>query len=605
MKKIYFLVGVLMTSIAITSQNDDSNSLHSRTLGSGKALKSEVSINKATVIWSNDFSSASDWTLTNTSSPTQDWVITNDPALVPVPALSPAAFTTVGNGYAIIDSDGAGGAASQNADLTADTLLDLTAVSSVGLRFQHTYRTFEDRRVARVSNDGGATWTEFVITEGLNSEANQNTANPDVLTLNISSVAANQDSVKIQFHYEGNWGWYWAIDDVSVIELDDHDLKSVDIYGGNIDIDFEYSKLPLSQTRALGFGMVIKNVGGLTQTGVNFSYDINDGSSSVETGNIGDTSIASTLIDTLIGSSTYIPMATGTFTYTLTAMADSADADINDNTMSRSIEITNNIWGLDYGTDVFTVNQAGAVDIDSTDVFKIGNQFFSQAEDTVWSVDVELGSSTLSVGNEFFIEVRVFNTGTQAWELISTSLPHLVSASEPGTVINVDLEDEVALEAGTQFIILACHLGGSYTERVTFTRSGLVSAGTVRFVDPSTDLLTQFGGKQTALRVRANLDRLSNNVSVEENELSLALSQNSPNPAKENTSIAYSLVNNSNVTLTITDINGKVIYTLSENNQVKGNHVINVNTSGMAQGVYQYTLTTNNASATKSMVVVK
>ena len=604
MKKVYFSTGLLFASIALIAQNDQIEFLQEKVVDNGKLIKTAIpTATKAAVIWSNDFSTPGDWTFANTSSPSQNWIVTTNAAAIPVPALSPAAFTTVGNGYALIDSDGAGSGVSQNADLTADTLIDLTAVSSVGLRFQHTYRTFEDRRTVRVSNDAGVTWTEFVITEGLNSEANQNTGNPDVLTLNISSVAANQDSVKIQFHYEGSYSWYWAIDDVAVIELDDHDLKSVDIFGGNTEIDFEYSRLPLTQTRPLGFGMIIKNVGGTTQTGVGFDYDINDGTSSVETGSIGDTSIMSTLVDTLFGNSTYTPSTLGTYTYTLTAKADSTDADINDNTMSRSIEMTNFIWALDYGTNVASINQAGAVGIDSTDIFKIGNQFFSRAEDTVWSVDVELGSSTLSVGNEFFVEVRVLDNGS--WNLVSTTLAHTVTANEPGTVVNIDLQDEVIIEAGTQFIILACHYGGAYNERVSFARSGMVSQGSVRFADPSTDALSQFGGKQRAMRIRANLDRFSNNVSVKENDLSLNLAQNMPNPAKENTIVAYTLVNNSDVTLKITDINGKVIATYTENNQVKGNHVINVNTNDMAQGVYQYTLTTNNASATKSMVVVK
>ncbi len=603
MKNIYLSIGALLASSMMFGQGNISLASHQKLSSAEKVKTTTPTYEKAVVIWSNDFSDPNDWAMVNTSSPTQDWEITTNANAVPVPALAPANFGTVANGYAIIDSDGAGQGASQNADLTAKDTLDLTAVASVGLRFQHTYRTFEDRRTVRVSNDAGATWTEFVITEGLNSEANVNTANPDVLTLNITSVAANQDSVMIQFHYEGNFSWYWAIDDVEVIELDDHDLKSVDIYGADISADFEYSRLPISQTRPMSFGMMIKNVGGTTQTGVGFNYDINDGSSSVETGSIGDTSIASTVTDTLFGASTYTPSSLGTYTYTLTATADSTDANMADNTMSRALEVTNYIWGLDYGTAVSQINQAGAVGIDSTDVFKIGNQFLSQAVDTVWSVDVELGASTMSVGNEFFVEVRVFDGS--GWVIESTSLTHVVTASEPGTVVNIDLTDEVPLQAGTQFIILAGHYGGAFNERVSFARSGLVAESTVLFADPSDDGLTRFGGKQTAMRIRANLDRTSNNVGIEENAAQVKLGQNIPNPANENTRIAYTLEANSDVTLKITDVNGKVISTVFEANQVKGEHVFNVNTNEMAQGVYQYTITTNTGTATKSMVVVK
>jgi len=603
MKNIYLSIGALLASSMMFGQGNISLASHQKLSSTEKVKFTTPTYEKAVVIWSNDFSDPNDWAMVNTSSPSQDWEITTNANAIPVPALTPANFGTVANGYAIIDSDGAGQGASQNADLTAKDTLDLTAVASVGLRFQQTYRTFEDRRTVRVSTDAGGTWTEFVITEGLNSEANVNTPNPDVLTLNISSVAANQDSVMIQFHYEGNFSWYWAIDDVEVIELDDHDLKSVDIYGVDVSADFEYSRIPISQVRPMSFGMIIKNIGGTTQTGVGFNYDINDGSSSVETGATGDTSIASTFTDTIFGTSTYTPSSLGTYTYTLTATADSTDANMADNTMSRALEVTNYIWGLDYGTDVSQINQAGAVGIDSTDVFKIGNQFFSQAVDTIWSVDVELGTSTISVGNEFFVEVRVFDGS--GWIIESTSLSHVVAANEPGTVVNIDLTNEVPLQQGTQFIILAGHYGGAFGERVSFARSGLVAESTVLFADPSDDGLTRFGGKQRAMRIRANLDRTSNNVGIDENTAQVKLGQNTPNPANENTRIAYTLEANSDVTLKITDVNGKIISTVFEANQVKGEHVFNVNTNEMAQGVYQYTITTNTGTATKSMVVVK
>ena len=595
-------MGLLIAGTAIMAQ--DGTAMKARTIGSAEKVPvSSIAYEKSTVLWSNDFSNPADWVMDNTSNPALDWSIETDPTLIPVPELNPAAFTSVSNGYAFINSDGAGQGATQNANMTADTLLDLTGVSMVGLRYENSYRTFEDRRTVRVSADGGTSWTEFVITEGLNSEANHNTANPEVVTLNISSVAANQDSVKIQFHYEGNWGWYWAIDDVAVIELDAHDLEALETYGADKNIDFEYSQIPLSQARPLSFGLIVKNSGGMAQTHAGVDYDISDGSSSVETGSFGDTTIAPMEIDTLFGTSTFTPSALGTYTFTLTAKADSTDAIPANNSMSRSIDVTNYIWALDYGTDVAQINQANAQGIDSTDIFKIGNQFFSQATDTIWSVDVELGTNPNSVGNEFFVEIREWDGSV--WNVVSVSPYHTVTASEPGTVVNVDLTDEVVLTQGSQIIALACHNGGAFNERVSFARSGLVAESTVLFVDPSTDGLTRFGGKQRAMRIRLNLDRASNTVNVEENLSVISVEQNMPNPAVNNTMITYSLDNNTDVELIITDMNGKVVKTLSQNNQVKGTHVFNVNVADLASGVYQYTLKGAGSSVTKSMVVTK
>lgn len=597
-------MGLLLAGTAITAQ-----SLMVKTAGNGEVIKpSTPTITKATVVWSNDFSNASDWVMTNTSNPALDWSIETDPNAIPVLALKPAAFTTVSNGYAFINSDAAGQGATQNCDITIANPIDLSAVSSVGLRFQHSYRTFEDRRTVQVSNDNGATWTEFVITEGLNSEANQNTANPDILTLNISSVAANQAQVLIRFHYEASWGWYWAIDDIDIIELDPFDLKAIDTYGADIMTDFEYSMVPMSQVRPISFGMVIKNIGGDSLTGAGVNYDINDGSSSVETGSFGDTIIQSTMIDTLFGTSTFTPSSVGTYTITLTAKADSADADPSNNTMTRSIEVTNNIWALDYGTDEVQINQPGAVGVDSNGVFKIGNQFLSVGTDTIWSVEVGIGSNPASVGNDFFVEIRKFNTSISDWEVVATTPPHTVTNNDLGTLVNVDLNQSASLRGlpiaqGEQYVILAGHNGGSFTERVSFTRAGLVAEGTVLFTDDN-DALTRFGNKQRAMRIRPNFDRASNSAGVNENA-SVLVAQNMPNPARENTVISYTLVNNTDVTLTITDAMGKVVKTITRNNQSKGTHVFNVNTSDLANGIYQYTVRGAGSSVTKSMVVAK
>jgi len=124
MKKVYFSTGLLFASIALIAQNDQIEFLQEKVVDNGKLIKTAIpTATKAAVIWSNDFSTPGDWTFANTSSPSQNWIVTTNAAAIPVPALSPAAFTTVGNGYALIDSDGAGSGVSQNADLTADTLI--------------------------------------------------------------------------------------------------------------------------------------------------------------------------------------------------------------------------------------------------------------------------------------------------------------------------------------------------------------------------------------------------------------------------------------------------------------------------------------------------
>jgi flagellar hook assembly protein FlgD len=76
-----------------------------------------------------------------------------------------------------------------------------------------------------------------------------------------------------------------------------------------------------------------------------------------------------------------------------------------------------------------------------------------------------------------------------------------------------------------------------------------------------------------------------------------------PNPANGNTTIQYSLKNAGAVTLTITDITGKVVYTSNEGNKAAGDHSVNVNTENMNAGVYFYTLNVDGVSVTNKMTV--
>lgn len=89
----------------------------------------------------------------------------------------------------------------------------------------------------------------------------------------------------------------------------------------------------------------------------------------------------------------------------------------------------------------------------------------------------------------------------------------------------------------------------------------------------------------------------------EVNGTGIGLGQNMPNPADGSTTIQYSLKNAGAVSIMITDITGKVVYTSNEGNKAAGNHTLNVNTENMNAGVYFYTLTVDGVSVTNKMTV--
>ena len=84
-----------------------------------------------------------------------------------------------------------------------------------------------------------------------------------------------------------------------------------------------------------------------------------------------------------------------------------------------------------------------------------------------------------------------------------------------------------------------------------------------------------------------------------------ALYQNEPNPFKGSTVIGYDLPASGNVTLTVFDVTGKVIYT-TEQASVKGYNTIAVSSKNLpAVGVLYYRLDANEYTATKKMVIIE
>ena len=211
------------------------------------------------ILWTNEFDNASDWVIDNScsytgynivggydyvnqstinapsacTSPgtiaidpntgnTAQWRFETDPNIIPVAAQSPFVSSSVSNGFLFIDSDACGGGDGDGTPIyvsaTIVTPIDLSAENNVILSFSHNYKWWKDTRGVRVSGDNGTTWHQYEITNNSGYSNGQSSGNPEITSIDISSVAGGQSQVLIQFFYEDNdfWAWYWAIDDVRI-----------------------------------------------------------------------------------------------------------------------------------------------------------------------------------------------------------------------------------------------------------------------------------------------------------------------------------------------------------------------------------------------------
>ncbi|RJP67961.1 MAG: T9SS C-terminal target domain-containing protein [Ignavibacteriales bacterium] len=83
------------------------------------------------------------------------------------------------------------------------------------------------------------------------------------------------------------------------------------------------------------------------------------------------------------------------------------------------------------------------------------------------------------------------------------------------------------------------------------------------------------------------------------------LTQNYPNPFNPTTTISFSIPERTNVTLKIFDMLGREVRTLINGSREAGNYNISFEASDFSTGLYVYSLTAGNFTATKKMMLLK
>jgi len=84
-----------------------------------------------------------------------------------------------------------------------------------------------------------------------------------------------------------------------------------------------------------------------------------------------------------------------------------------------------------------------------------------------------------------------------------------------------------------------------------------------------------------------------------------ALEQNYPNPFNPSTLINYSIPQNSFVTLKVYDVIGNEVAVLVNQTQSAGKYEVRFDASNLSNGVYMYSIKTDNFTSTKKMILMK
>jgi hypothetical protein len=603
MKKLYVSFLAVLAAGTFHAQVKSINAprLDQRTsfeVGSSVAHK-PLATAKVTTIWSDNFSSAANWTIGSTGSNPEQWHIINTPSSIPVSALSPFASPTAANGFLFVNSD-----ANNTGDFDGTPIIttatnvgtiDCSAHSVVKLKYHHNFRWWHDTRGVRVSGDNGATWHEYEMSNETDySTPNQNSGNPEVTVIDVSQWCAGSSQVKVQFYYDDNdyWGWYWAVDDVELYVPEANDLQLNSIYWGSTGFWAErlaYYQVPASQVTEIEFSGLVENIGALDQQDAVFTATAGafSGSSAATPVLVGN-------VDTLACTTTLTPgTATATISVSGSVTMGNNDGDASNNTLSNyaSVAINPYVYSRDNGTATNGSFNDGMG-------FEVGNIFDIFANTTIGGGSVYVNGAA-EIGAEIYLKLYSIDPATGDFLYVDETGPYVLTSNDIDAEVTLSfLGGNYPLNAGESYLLVAGSNGdGGATNDLVVGTAGPAPAQTCFYYD-MTDLTWYYTTSQPM--VRMNFDPA---LGIKETSNSFGL-EVAPNPAADATSVTFTMKNTSDAMINVIDMAGKVVATQSLSG-VNGTQVVEINTSALNSGMYTVTVAANGTTVSKKLAIRK
>lgn len=548
----------------------------------------------------------------------------------------------------------------QLGDTAFDTRLTTSAIdcsnqSEVYIIFNTHIGVFDlnalDNAFLQVSTDG-VTWTSFVPFPDLEIATTTEIGfrrwsfNPEPVMFDLSEIAANQETVFLQWYWEGNREYHWSIDDI--VLTNENPFPRIDI-SLSPDINFHARmpnfSTPFSQVEPTYFLTDAVQFGLDTLRNVEIIARVTD---ATNTDTLYEESI---FLDELIPNENYFDIifppythqgGIGNFMVTYSTASEIDDGNPSNNFFEypfeitegllrkhRPTEITKNLfpttlnqedfieqnWGI---ANYFHIPSGAGMSLDSV-VFEIPSRFQIQDFATTYvvndddiTIDVTLYKWDNSNLDEFasrdeYIEVGVENfnlNGNDGLATIKIKLKNLISGDE-----NIPLEDDqdyfIALDFRpttttlfTRLFAVRASIGLNYdaTLHVNDLQERLRFAAMAREQSPDLYNTTAFGGNVIP------------NIWITVAETSTATSTKvlpadvisiSPNPANDLTQVTLGFEVEQNASLELLNINGSLIRNIPlENNESQ------INCLGLASGTYLLRYKSDSSNALQKLVVL-
>ena len=517
------------------------------------------------------------------------------PSTYPVPPLN----SSTPAGWIIIDDDFDGVSGSATEAHLVSPVIDLSSAPvDLKLEFEQYFQEFQlEHCYVGISTDGGMSWNEVEINEGVGRDGRPNA---ELVDINISAwVAMDPSNVQIRFKYESTWDYGWQVDNVTIKDLPDNDMAILQSHYNNFDFDatglanIEYSIYPSSQVPNLSMFSNVKNKGAFAQTNVEVQIDVTEPNNTfgyttpAQDVNPGDT------ISPMITA--YTPSGDlGLYVIDYEVTQDSIDGVPDDNTDSDEFWVQDDIFAQDRGTCIAPYSQ-GLNNIG--DQYELGNYFeIVNDGDMLYSILVAVSDSSV-VGTLVYGQIYDIND-----DPIETADDLEIQASDLNQIgdslfVCIPLSSPLELFAGEVYLVMAGHYGGA--DDVWFCTAGTSPA--------QVSLIKYPNSNETFFVTRTPMVRMGLSacvVGIDEQAIAgIEIQEPRPNPFSNSTILEFELIKSSNISYRLTDISGKMVRYEDMGRFPQGISTLQVDRQNVEAGIYTLDVITETGSISKKLVI--
>jgi len=543
------------------------------------------------------------------------------------------AIATTTGGFMIYDSDSIGTASPtvNPVGWMASGPLNCSGHSTVALRFNEYFRSFNDSCFVDVANNAGFSGaTRYAVSPNNSLNGNDYVpSNPYNVFINITSAAANQSTVYVRFYYYGpvDGGYSWQVDDMTLSELDP---VNVGLHGSFLFGDYgaygtSIGNVPLTFADSVAPVTLLDNMGSTAQSGFTVTAKIFRNNTQVYTNTQTVAALPVSALDSIIQFPNFKPTQTGDY---FLAMSQTVTGNANTNQLVDTVHfsVTDTIWSQNQGLTnggFYIHKPASQGELSGY----IGTRFdisaAAGATDTLTGISVAFDAAT-SVGAPVQVQIYKLDTSgaSAGWSPFYSTFVRTLTAPEISTATELRYA-YLPMQLDANYPVLS---EGTWAAVVTTVNASASSAAVILATgpNPATTYAGFFGQSDTAYNdgsfqfgfqtqatgitsiplVRMHFATNNAVVSTKNVVSNVSLGQVYPNPANNSVNITFTLAEDANVNVNLMNTVGQVLKSQSMGKLNAGSaKTVTFSTADMPAGVYYYSVDVNGVRTTNRFVV--